>query len=247
MSGLNNFYNLAAGFYDEMINFADLAGKRSLQLKKIINSGVKTAIDIGCGTGVDSIALAKLGLEVSAFDPSEEMIKKSKNNAEKYSSKISFCNEGINGIAKLQDKKADLIISLGNTFANIEPGELDCGIRNMFEHLNEKGMAVIQMLNYENPEYEGSSIININETSGELTVRINTKDNSNLSFHIIRINKSDKSASTIISNKMYPHKSAWLTEEFKTAGFKKINLFGDLDKNEFLQSSSKNLVLIAEK
>jgi len=47
-------------------------------------------IDIGCGTGVFSISLAKKGCRVTGIDVSEKMLEKGRLNAEKFNEDIDF-------------------------------------------------------------------------------------------------------------------------------------------------------------
>ena len=61
----NEFFNLIASDYEEMVSFAQSVKKKKEAFTSIIKSSMKTAADLGCGTGADSIALASLGLKVN--------------------------------------------------------------------------------------------------------------------------------------------------------------------------------------
>ena len=58
-----DFYNNIAAEYDDMISFNSAVRSKEKLLKKFIDANTKTVTDIGCGSGVDSIALSLLGLE----------------------------------------------------------------------------------------------------------------------------------------------------------------------------------------
>ncbi|NJO89313.1 MAG: hypothetical protein HC831_10405, partial [Chloroflexia bacterium] len=62
------FFDAVSESYDSMISFSDSVEKKINMLKEFINAGMQSAADLGCGTGVDSIALSELGLKVTAFD-----------------------------------------------------------------------------------------------------------------------------------------------------------------------------------
>jgi SAM-dependent methyltransferase len=247
MSNSNDFYSHASEFYDEMISFDSLLKNRMDQLKLFVMGDQKTAIDIGCGTGIDSVALALLGLKVTSLDPSKEMIARAEKNAGKYKQSINFVNTGLSGLINLEMSNTDLIVSLGNTIANIHPLELENGIQTLYNNMSSGGILILQQINYYHPKYSKSSIINIKDAGGDSIIRFNTRDGSNLSFHILRFNKEIKSDNSFFSTKMYPHSEEWLVEKLSKAGFKEIELFGNLDRAEFEKTKSENLVIVAEK
>lgn len=62
-----DFYNDMASEYDDMISFNSAVRSKEKLLKKFIDANTKTVTNIGCGSGVDSIALSLLGLESYRF------------------------------------------------------------------------------------------------------------------------------------------------------------------------------------
>jgi 2-polyprenyl-3-methyl-5-hydroxy-6-metoxy-1,4-benzoquinol methylase len=183
---LNNkdFYDSLAGDYDEMISFNDAVERKVNTLRKFISPSMKTAADIGCGTGVDSIALAKLGLNVTAFDPSDVMIRVAEDNAEREGVKIDFQNCAADEIQKRFNNSFDLVISLGNTFANIERDKFDQSIRKCSNILKPEGSILIQILNYKKILYEKERIVNITEKNGNYYVRFYDFINGEIHFNL---------------------------------------------------------------
>ena len=123
MDTLSNkeFFNDVSEFYDEMINFEQALERKTNNLKEFLSSNFKTAADIGCGSGIDSIALASLGMDVSGFDSSKMMVKKAEENSKRVNKKIKFYNYTAQNIPDSFNSKFDFICSLGNTVANIPP------------------------------------------------------------------------------------------------------------------------------
>ena len=144
----NTFYDELAADYDEMISFDSAVGKKKTLLKSFVIAEMKSAADIGCGSGVDSIALASLGLKVTAFDPSTEMLKVAKANSNKMSVKIGFHNYSADNIPEDFNNQFDLVVSLGNTFANIPKEKFLASLQRCYEILRPKGQLLIQVLNY---------------------------------------------------------------------------------------------------
>ncbi len=113
------FYDELASDYDDMISFEKAVEIKKKLLKNFVTDKMKSAADIGCGSGVDSISLPSLGLKVTAFDLSTEMLKVAEANSKRMKVKVEFQNYAADIIPKEFDEKFDLVISLGNTFANI--------------------------------------------------------------------------------------------------------------------------------
>ena len=89
------FFDKVSSFFDNMTNSPKVINVRKLMLKNYITEEMKTAVDLGCGTGNDSIALSLNGLAVDGFDLSNDMIKAANENASKYGVKINFYNKSI--------------------------------------------------------------------------------------------------------------------------------------------------------
>ena len=82
-------------------------GSCLLFLQKYAKSGDK-ALDVGCGSGILSIALAKLGCDVEACDTDEQAIESSKSNA--MLNGVNFSKIWVGSIANL-DKKYDIVVA----------------------------------------------------------------------------------------------------------------------------------------
>ena len=67
-------------------------------ISEFANLNTKTALDVGCGSGILSIALAKLGISVDSCDTDEQAVQATKENADKNGVKLNQIWTGsING------------------------------------------------------------------------------------------------------------------------------------------------------
>lgn len=85
-----------------------------LELIQNFKNGYKSSLDVGCGSGILSIALAKFGLSVSSCDTDEEAVLATKENALKNSVKI---DEIWTGSVTNTDKTYDIVVA--NIIADI--------------------------------------------------------------------------------------------------------------------------------
>ena len=127
------FFDIVSGFYDKMIEPEKYLRNRITQLSGFINDKMASAADIGCGTGVDSIALSFLGFNVTGFDPSAKMIQEAKYKTAKLKEKIDFYEFSMKKIPISFKGKYDFITSLGNAVANIPEIDLLTSFKKVYE------------------------------------------------------------------------------------------------------------------
>jgi ubiquinone/menaquinone biosynthesis C-methylase UbiE len=107
-------------FIKEMVdrNNLGLRNWEKLVTKNYFGKNGNKILDIGCGTGREAIALAKLGYKITGIDISEEEIEIAKNEAQKEQLEIEFkiCN-GIN--LEFDNDTFDYSIIWAQTFGNV--------------------------------------------------------------------------------------------------------------------------------
>lgn len=242
-----DFFDNISVFYDGMIGFKTALERRKSILSKFINSSMHSAADLGCGSGLDSVSLALSGLSVTAFDQSEGMIDKAKKNASVSGADVQFVKSSIDKINRKFFNMFDIAFSLGNTLANLPPEKLSLAINKIHSVLNEKGSAVIQVLNYSQVLKENNRIVNITEMEGEVYVRFYDFMAESLNFNILKFKKDRPSERSLYTTLLYPHTKEIFRRLLKEAGFKKIGFYGSLGLQEFEKYTSKDLVIVASK
>lgn len=242
-----NFYDLLSADYDLMINFDAALERRKELLNNFIQPGSGDAADLGCGSGLDSITLVKLGYNVTGFDISESMIIKSKENAEKSGTKIEFYSTPIDKINKRFYNKFSIALSLGNSLANINEIHLAKSLSKIYSILQPGGRILIQILNYNRIIKEKERIVGITENGDYTFVRFYDFIGTGLLFNILRFNRKGKKQRSLITTRIYPYKSDEIIKMIYNAGFKKVKKFGGLDKSRYSLSKSTDLVIEAFK
>ncbi|MDA3860714.1 MAG: class I SAM-dependent methyltransferase [Melioribacteraceae bacterium] len=200
-----DFYNDVSQYYDEMINFKQTLEGKTNNLKQFVSSNIKTAADIGCGSGIDSIALASLHLAVSAFDSSMRMIEKAEINAENENRIINFYNYSAQDIPDSFNSKFDFVCSLGNTVANIPPKDISATIKRFTELLESSGKLLFHILNYEKIIRVNERIVNINKGEKDYIIRFYDFEKDFINFNILKFDSENPKQKNLISTKVYPH------------------------------------------
>jgi len=243
----DTFFDAISGNYDSMINSENVIKMRSNVLKSFIQPEMKNAADVGCGTGNDSIALSLSGLNVTGFDNSTEMFNTAKKNSGTYNQKIKFIHSPADKINTKYFNKFDIVVSLGNTVANIPENKLDLSFKNIYNMLRINGVFVMQILNYTAIKKENKRIINITEDKKNTYVRFYDFEKTNLVFNILSIYKSDNKKYTLLGTTLYPYDRNYLKAKLQKAGFNNLKFYSDFIKGKFNSIKSKDLVIEAVK
>ena len=240
----SEFFNHLSDDYDEMINFEKAINNKTTSLANFISKNDIHALDLGCGTGVDAIVLTKLGMVVVAVDHSKGMLEQAVKNSNKFDANISFIHSSLTDFA-IRDKSFDIIVSLGNTIANLKSIDLKNLIQKLYNYLNKDGKIVIQMINYSKLPANGIYILNTFENESVSIIRKYNIRPKSIDFIIDKIDK-ENNKETQIMTKLYPHSEADFLQLANEIGFS-IELYGNLNKASFVAKESPNLVVVLTK
>ena len=230
-----------------MVNFEKGIEGRSIALKSFIDHRMETAADLGCGTGLDSIALSLNGLSVSGFDLSPKMITQARKNAKVYNTNAKFYNYSLDKIPASFNNKFNFVTSLGNTLANLDEKQLAKALKRVYRILKPGGKALLQILNYDLVLQGGKRIIKISADKDYNIIRFYDFYDHHLNFNILRYPQNSLENYDLITTKIYPHKSAIFKEYLKIAGFNKIQFWGTIKKEKFNKQSSADLIAFVRK
>ena len=114
---------------------------------------VRDVLDIGCGIGMHSIALAREGFNVKAFERSELMIREAKrrlaSEPKNIQSRVSFFAGEFESTIKNRSEESQAAIFLGNSIC-YNPDSYKNIIALASKALTKKSLMVFQIRNYEN-------------------------------------------------------------------------------------------------
>ena len=240
----SEFFNQLADDYNVMIDFENSLKNKIATLTNLCSINDRYALDLGCGTGTDSIALSKIGLKVDAVDHSKEMLVEAIKNSKIFDTKINFIHTGLTEFTT-RNKTYDIIVSLGNTIANLNGKELKYLFIKLFEYLSKNGKIVIQIINYTKLPSSGIYILNTFENDSVSILRKYNIKPKSIDFIIDKIDKGNNKRSQIIT-KLYPHSEDDFKRLANETGFK-MKSYGNLNKALFVAKESPNLVVVLTK
>ena len=136
-------YNKLAGHYDAIeLGSVEYEKINDFLTKIFKKKGVKTVLDMTCGTGAQAIGLKKRGFKITASDLSSGMLRIAKKKAKGLSIKF---HKG--DIRKSKFGKFDTVISIFNAIGHLNKRDFEKAVRNIGSNLNEGGIYVFDIFN----------------------------------------------------------------------------------------------------
>jgi len=228
----SDFYNDISENYDEMFNFRnDLASANAVVTKLKEQFHFEKALDIGCGTGSFTLALAQNGVKATGMDLSASMIEEAKKNSLAHDLDIDFVNSGMTDMLANIDNKFDLIMCMGNTLPHLlSKKDLFSMLNACRELLNPGGHLILNLLDYDKILAKQERIVGITRSEKHEFIRFYDFEKPYVNFNLLEINWQETPPShKIASTRLYPYTSAELESALKENGF--INFKKDNPEN----------------
>jgi SAM-dependent methyltransferase len=240
------FYDSISGIYGSMIDFQKNLDLRISAYKNIFPRQGKVA-DIGCGIGLDSIALATNGHNITAFDVSPLMIEETKSNATKYNLNIDVLVHSFETIPKTYYGMFSNVVSVGNTIAHLSPAQLKRAIKKIFSLLRPGGKVFLHILNYPLIIKESKRINNIAVRDKQVIIRFYDLGKKKIDFNILSFPVENPKEYNLVTTIHYPHSKKLIDNCLERAGFNKIKFSKNFNGESFNLNNSKDLFIEAIK
>jgi 2-polyprenyl-3-methyl-5-hydroxy-6-metoxy-1,4-benzoquinol methylase len=140
---LANFYSWMVGDFNQ--KRADF--QSFLENNRIYPSETKVAIDLGAGSGIQSIALKNMGFDVTAIDFNEKLLEELKSYPDGQS--IKTVKTDIRNIKEYSRLKPELIVCCGDTITHLESKvDIEKLIEDSINILIENGKLILSYRDY---------------------------------------------------------------------------------------------------
>lgn len=242
-STISTTYDLMTGYSRRLVNDFGVI-KRLVERYKI-----RTALDAGCGTGVHSIILSKIGVDVLGFDASPEMLELARTNALKEGVKPRFEHEFFETIPEGWWGKYDVVFCLANSLVGVLNAQrLSLAMKSFQRSLKPGGRAILQFLNTAWFKSNDQRIIRVSSEGNFTFVRFFDFDQSGTRLNVVIIEHDmGQVRHQFISNPIMALDTEIISQSARTAGFSGIELFSDLVASEPLTPDSRDIVAVLTK
>ncbi|MFW9803847.1 MAG: class I SAM-dependent methyltransferase [Candidatus Thorarchaeota archaeon] len=252
---MTSFDDLALA-YDNSINWDSRLSRELPFLQSVIGEySTRRVLDMACGSGRHSVALAFLGCQVVAFDTSEGMIAEAKNHAMNADVEVEFHIADMQSFSTVVDESFDVVLCLGNSLALLSSFEvLQNVVKAVHDVLSPSGSFIFQVLNFEEILNSGFRFFPIKggkTATGEEVVFSRFYEHSDEHWSTLVATSFVKRGigwETAISTQHVLHTNKDVVKNaLVAAGFENFYFFSDYQKNEIVPDRSRNLVVWARR
>ncbi|MHA2080690.1 MAG: class I SAM-dependent DNA methyltransferase, partial [Candidatus Thorarchaeota archaeon] len=212
----------------------------------------KHVLDLACGTGRHSVALALEGVEAIGIDNSEVMISRAKEHATTNNVSLKFILGEMTEFQSLAIGKYDLIICLGNSLALLDNlNILEKVISSVHNSLNDDGVFVAQVLNFEEIHRTGFRFFP--QKSGKMDTGEDVvfsrfyehtePPNSSTLVMSAQMKVNDEWTSLVSTQKVLNLNSNLMKRYLAQAGFQETRFYSDYSESLFVGSDDRNMVI----
>lgn len=191
-------------------------------------SGVQTVADVACGTGFHSITLAKSGFDVTAADGSDNMVRKTEENAKNMGVQLQGTTtcDWVKLSRDLGANTFDAVLCLGNSFTHLFEHEARRdALEEFFQVVKPGGVVVIDHRNYDSMLEHGYTSKHNYYYSGKGVDAYPAELNRYLARFEYVFPDGAK-----FQLKMYPLRQDYVSHLLEDAGFINVDRYGDFEK-----------------
>ncbi|MFW5972104.1 MAG: class I SAM-dependent methyltransferase [Bacillota bacterium] len=243
-----SFYDKFSTYYDDIFPL----NKEKLEFLSNIFSrnNAFRILDIGTGTGSYAVELARRGFKLTGIDLDFSMIKIAEGKVEN-GLDVNFEIIDMLRIDEFFENDFDGIYIIGNVLVHLASREeIKKFLKKTLDIMQDNGVLIIQIINYDriiDQKVGGLSTI-VNEDKG-VSFERNYKLYNNgkkINFNtVLKIKDNDKQDTYENNVSLIPLRSAELVSFLKDAGYKNIDLYGNLNGKPFEVDSSIPCIAVA--
>lgn len=141
---MNQSYSEFATVYDELMT--EIPYDRYVELIELVTNGIsgKKILDIGCGTGLLSVKLAKMGGDVTGVDLSPDMLRIASERAASLNIPMTFVNQSMQQLEGLTNFDA-AIIAIDSLNYVVNHQEVIQTLQNVYDALKVGGVLLFDV------------------------------------------------------------------------------------------------------
>jgi len=250
--GLPLEYKKMPEFFDAHNIGLDTELKNSVLEKLLRENGVKTVLDLTCGTGSQVLFLAKRGYKIIGSDFSPDLLKIARKKAKKAKMNLKFVDGDMRTI---KVGKFDAAITMFNAVGHLTKDGFERAMKNINQNLNDGGIYVFDIFNIDSltDEVVSNFSMHLHKKNNDTqlhSVQCSTIDRkkrflTSYDSHVLQKNAEKPiRVNNKFSLKIYSAEE--LRQMLASCGFKTLKQY-DIDGSKFIRNKSLSILTVAQK
>jgi len=199
----------------------------------------RTVLDVACGVGRHSAALAKIGYDTTGVDYSKHQIAFARKKAKREGIRSKFFVQNANELSL--NKKFDAAICMWSTLCE-EPMDYSVVLRRVYEHLKKGGVFIFDIRFLENKKKDHFFKKTFTNGKDKLSAYIHTRYTQNFRIQNIVFTVNGKKIPDVAVHYILT-RGEW-KRELKKAGFRNVEIFYDYKKRKLKKPDRIQFVAI---
>ncbi|AEE97136.1 class I SAM-dependent methyltransferase [Mahella australiensis] len=235
------------GFYEEISRYYDYifpVGQQQLDLVQSVFDKSASVLDVACGTGTYTLAMAKMGYNMIGIDISRAMIDIAMASAADGGLTAAFYVMDMTDLSVFQPASFDGVMCMGNSLVHLSnEAMVSIALKEFHRVLKAPGKLLLQIMNYDRIiKYRIDQLPTVrNDDIGLVFNRRYRFEPQGYIEFITELTVGGQCFENSV--KLLPLQSQKLVSILSDAGFADISLYGDFDKRPFDLDSSMLLVI----
>lgn len=222
----------------------EAANKQCQQILDLVDHPVTTVLDLACGPGRHVLGFSRLGLKITGVDLSGFLLNQAANLIEQEQLKATLVHSDM--LTYGPSKKFDLITNLFTSFGYYSsPVDNQQVLDNAYQWLKPEGSLIIDTFGKEQAAHAIEPVHCTEYDNGDLRFErpllINNMSIYSNEWILVRDNQAYR-----WEYEHFVYSANELTEMLKKAGFKQVEIYGSLDKDDY-NLVAERLVAVAHK
>ena len=249
-------YDTFSAQYDFFVNWPQrLEVELPLIEAQLSSAGARRVLDVACGTGQHSIALAQRGYQVTGTDLSVGMVERARANAAAAGYAVQFVLAGFGQLASRVPAGFDALLCLGNSLPHVlTNASLATALEDFAAVLRQDGLLLVQSRNFDAVLDVGARWLppqaHTHDDQEWLFVRFyDFNPDGTLTFNMLTLNRTGSQSwrQHAEAAVLRPWRQTELLSALTAAGFGNLTSYGDMQGTAFDATNSSDLVIVARK
>jgi len=243
------FYDEFARQYDAITRREDSAGTVGMFCDRLRSRyTIGSALDVACGTGRFSLALARRGVDMTGVDLSEGLIRQARTHAEAIGLDVQWRQCTMEKLDGDVPGPFDAVLCMGNSIPHLLTDEaLHSALAGFVQRLGNDGVLVLHLLNYGPILARRERVVAVTRHDQAEYVRFyDFLDEHRLRFNLLEIHwEHSQPTHRLHETELCPWRVEELRDALASAGFGRVETFGSMNGATFEPERSDVAVLYA--